>query len=233
MVDFSDFFPAGTRESEPLLGSGFILFGPRSTGKSSFAFQAAVNVVLRGGSVIVLCHETCIYRKVPRPFTPLSSLSAEELQRLEFAYVSDWTAALEHLMEMDAQAESCGLPDLVLLEDDSFPSDPRSPLLAAHCASYAEGVAARLSGGGAQRFYYILVLNAAEPGPAGRLELPLSALPAVQVRFTLSGVVHVAPVAGDAGASNQRQRVMGAESRPSLRRAAACCMLPLLTHISE
>lgn len=190
MVDFSVFFPSGTRRSEPLKGGGFLLHGPRSSGKTSFAFQAAVNTVLAGGSVVALCHEHGVYRKVPEPFTPLTSLDHEALHRLEFAYVTDWKGALRELMAMDdevvaneawrrrrgpADAEGAtdegarsSAPQLVLVDDDGFTMDE---MWAAQCFSYLDsmyqrslrcGRDSRLEGNQLPPFMYIVVCNAAE-----------------------------------------------------------------------
>lgn len=203
-LDFSLFFPPGVRASEPLCGSGFFLYGPRGVGKSSFAYQAAVNTVLAGGTVVVMCHEHNVSRRVPMPFTPISSLSRDELRRLEFMYVNDWAAALTELWNMES---SRSVPDVILIDDEGFGlvvDGARNPMMAAaNCLSYCLNMRERLGGSsspgdlgsnGKKALTFIVISNAI--GGDG-LELPLTALPMVQVRFTVSGFVHVLPLPCD------------------------------------
>lgn len=126
MLNIGTFFPLGWREDQFLLGCGYFLYGARSSGKSSLAFQAAVNTVQRGGTVLVLCHEQCLSHKVPQPFTSLATLSEEELNRLEFGYVNDWESAIKELLDMDDGASEDGscIADMIILEDEGWNSFP-------------------------------------------------------------------------------------------------------------
>lgn len=221
MLNFATFFPHGCREDQFLQGSGYYFYGVRRGGKSSFAFQAAINTVLDGGTVLALCHEQCVSRKVPQPFTSLAALSMEELNRLEFAYVSDWESAIKELLDIDESGseDENYIPDLIILEDDGWNSVPiftgygegdrrsRGLLdgLRATCLSILVNLRNRMLR--SRRNFTFIVVSNHEPGidyGGGldrRLELPLSNFPLVHVQFSGTGVVHVIPLACDTKAT--------------------------------
>ncbi|KPI90318.1 hypothetical protein ABL78_0545 [Leptomonas seymouri] len=210
IVDAAVFFEEGRRPSQPLQGHGFLLHGARSSGKTSLAFQAAINAVQRAhGSegVVVLCQESAFYAKVPVPFTPLNSLSESALGRIEFVYVESWHMALRELMELRVIR---AVPPLLLIDDDGFEveaasrrdgksgqhADVLASTAAAACLSYLENVHDWMARN--QRpFSYILVTNRL-PESATRLPLPYAAFPLVSVWVGASGVVQVTPMPCDA-----------------------------------
>ncbi|KPA73939.1 putative mitochondrial hypothetical protein [Leptomonas pyrrhocoris] len=209
MLDAAVFFEEGRRPSQPLRGHGFLLHGARASGKTSLAFQAAINTVQREGErgqVVVLCQESAFYAKVPVPFTPLGALSPSELGRIEFVYVESWSAALRELMELRTLH---AVPPLLLIDDDGFEVETPSARLgrsgqhadvltstaAAACLSYLENIHDWITRN-RRPFSYVLVTNAL-PESATRLALPYAAFPLVSVWVGASGVVQVTPVPCD------------------------------------
>lgn len=191
-LDFSDFFPAGVRPPQPMLGHGYLIHGARSCGKTSLAFQAAVNCVLGGGRVLVICQESSVYAKVPRPFVPLSSLPEEALTRMEFVYADCWPAAFREVAV--ATRRRASLPDLVLIDDDGMAmEDLGAPASAAagttagpelrpgasrghragginsiaQCFSLLENITEWLSHRNGRQFTYIVTTNSSTVGGAG------------------------------------------------------------------
>ncbi|KAG5471275.1 hypothetical protein LSCM1_01348 [Leishmania martiniquensis] len=211
-VDPGVFFPEGSRPAQPLHGHGFLLHGARAVGKTSLAFQAAINTVqCAGGSVVVLCQESALYAKVPQPFTPLSTLSEAALGRIEFIYVESWTAALREMMGFRTTR---AVPTLVLVDDDGFEvtatADRRSKRAGqnsevlftsaiASCLSYLENVHEWMNAH-SRVFFYVLVTNHL-PESATQLSLPYSAFPLVSVWIGASGTVHITPTTADRAAA--------------------------------
>ncbi|CBZ36450.1 hypothetical protein, conserved [Leishmania donovani] len=201
-LDAGIFFPEGSRPPQPLHGHGFLLHGARAVGKTSLAFQAAINTVQRaGGSVVVLCQESTLYAKVPQPFTPLSSLSESALGHIEFIYVEGWTAALREMMGFRTTR---AVPALLIVDDDGFevtvPADGRGKrsgqyldflvdTAAASCLSYLENLHDWMTRHD-RPFFYILVTNHL-PESATQLSLPYAAFPLVNVWVGASGTVQI------------------------------------------
>ncbi|KAK7195145.1 hypothetical protein NESM_000438700 [Novymonas esmeraldas] len=216
-LDAGVFFPVGSRPPQPLRGHGFLVHGARAAGKTSLAFQAAINTVLYGGgdsessSVVVLCQESAFYTKVPQPFTPLGSLAESALNRIEFIYVESWTAALREMMGFRTTR---AVPTLVLVDDDGFevaaPAErgggrggqhPEvvAAAAAASCLSYLESLHQWVSRHG-RAFFYVLVTNQL-PESATQLSLPYAAFPVVNVWVGASGAVHITPTPADTAAA--------------------------------
>ncbi|KAG5471925.1 hypothetical protein CUR178_02590 [Leishmania enriettii] len=211
-VDPGVFFPEGSRPPQSLRGHGFLLHGARAVGKTSLAFQAAINTVqCAGGSVVVLCQESSLYAKVPQPFTPLSSLSESALGRIEFIYVESWTAALREMMGFRTTK---AVPTLVLVDDDGFDvtaatdrcgkraGQHRDVLFTsaiASCLSYLEGLHDWMTGHG-RAFFYVVVTNRL-PQCATPLPLPYAAFPLVSVWIGASGTVQITPTVADRAAA--------------------------------
>ncbi|CAJ1032703.1 hypothetical protein Q4I30_006214 [Leishmania utingensis] len=211
-LDASIFFPEGSRPPQPLHGHGFLLHGARAVGKTSLAFQAAINTVQRSdGSVVVLCQESTLYSKVPQPFTPLRSLPESTLGRIEFIYVEGWTAALREMMGFRTTR---AVPTLVLVDDDGFevtaPADCRGKRIGRHsdvlvataaasCLSYLENLHDWMTRHG-HPFFYVLVTNRL-PESATQLSLPYAAFPLVNVWVGASGTVQITPTSADSTAA--------------------------------
>lgn len=207
-LDAAVFFPAGRRPSQPLQGHGALVHGARAVGKTSLAFEAAVNTVLSGGSVVVLCKEAALYAKLPQPFTPLRSLSAAALGRLDFIYVDGWTAALREMMTFRTTR---AVPTMALIDEDGFdvapaPADRREgragqrPELlqataAAACLSYLSNLHDWMTRQ-SRPFFYVVATNEL-PESASQLSLPYTAFPLVDVWVGASGVVEITPVAAE------------------------------------
>ncbi|EPY33537.1 hypothetical protein AGDE_04056 [Angomonas deanei] len=186
-MDFSVFFEKGTYSPAPLQGNGFFVSGARSCGKTSFTFQAVINTILDGGSVLVLCSESSIYSKVPQPFVPLASLPEEALQRIEFIYINRWSEAVEELAMFDKVDE---VPSLIVVDDDEFADaaeegNTRStaniggvgvPL----CLSYLENMKQWRQRNG-KPFFYIAVSNTICVSEVHALPLPYAVFPLVRV----------------------------------------------------
>lgn len=210
MLNLTVFFPSGWRTEQIFLGSGYFVYGARSAGKSSFVFQAAINTVLGGGTVLVLCHEQCVSQKVPQPFTALTTLTDEQLNRLEFAYVSDWESAIKELLDMDEKTsddDGC-MPDMIIVEDEGWynanSKDNRYSRgmvdsQRATFLSILENVRNRLALSG-RDLTFVVVSNDVPleyTGVENKLELPLSNFPFVEVRFASCGLVKVVPLPSD------------------------------------
>lgn len=206
-LDAAIFFQRGSRPSQPLRGHGFLLHGARAAGKTSLAFQAAINTVLDGGHVVVLCHESAFYAKVPVPFTPLHTLTEAALGCIEFVYVESWTGVLKELMEL----RHCStVPPLLLVDDDGFEAEAPSQhggrsgqhadvvtaTAAAACLSYLENIHDWMARN-AKSFAYVVVTNQLTES-ATQLALPYAAFPLVNVWVGASGVVQMTPVPSDA-----------------------------------
>ncbi|GET91038.1 hypothetical protein, conserved [Leishmania tarentolae] len=210
-LDASIFFPEGCRSPQRLYGHGFLLHGARAVGKTSLAFQAAINTVQGvGGSVVVLCQESTLYAKVPQPFTPLGSLSESALGHIEFIYVAGWTAALREMMGF---CTTRAVPTLLLVDDDGFevtaPTDRRGKRSGQHpdvlvattiasCLSYLENIHDWMTRHD-HPFFYIVVTNHL-PESATQLSLPFAAFPLVNVWIGASGVVQITANAADGAA---------------------------------
>lgn len=210
MLNLAVFFPSGWRTEQSFQGSGYFVYGARSAGKSSFVFQAAINTVLGGGTVLVLCHEQCVSQKVPQPFTALTSLTDEQLNRLEFAYVSDWESGIKELLDMDEKAsedDGC-MPDTIIVEDEGWYNINSKgnrysrgvvDSQRATFFSVLENIRNRLTLSG-KDLTFIVVSNDIPleyTGVEHKLELPLSNFPFVEVRFSPSGLVKVIPLPSD------------------------------------
>ncbi|CBZ29103.1 conserved hypothetical protein [Leishmania mexicana MHOM/GT/2001/U1103] len=201
-LDPGIFFPEGSRPPQPLYGHGFLLHGARAVGKTSLAFQAAINTVQRtSGSVVVLCQESTLYAKAPQPFTPLSSLSESALGRIEFIYVEGWTAVLREMMGFHTTR---AVPTLLLVDDDGFEvtvaADRRGKrsgqhpdvlvdTAAASCLSYLENLHDWMTRHD-RPFFCVLVTNHL-PEPATQLPLPYATFPLVNVWVGASATVQI------------------------------------------
>ncbi|EPY36454.1 hypothetical protein STCU_00573 [Strigomonas culicis] len=204
MLDFSDFFKKGSWPSVPLKGNGYFVSGARACGKTSFAFQVAVNCVLDGGIALVICTEASVHAKVPRPFVKLEDLPASALERIQFLYVDSWASAAHELMELSAADE---IPSFIMIDDDGFAdgADAAAPARAppslgsaslALCLSCLENVGDWLARN-RRPLSYAVVSNTACADHMRRLPLPLGAFPLVHVWMGASGTVQVTPVAAD------------------------------------
>lgn len=207
-LDAAVFFQQGSRPSQLLSGHGFLVHGARASGKTSLAFQAAINAVHSGDHVVVLCHESSFYAKVPAPFTPLNTLSEAALGRIEFVYVERWSGALRELMELRTTR---AVPPLLLIDDDGFETaaaaasqrggrsgqqaDVQAAAAAAATLSYVENVYDWMLRNG-RGFAYIVVTNGLSES-ATQLALPYAAFPLVSVWVGASGVVQVTPLPAD------------------------------------
>nr|CCC94616.1 unnamed protein product [Trypanosoma congolense IL3000] len=185
--DISRFLPKGTATVPTLLSShGCFICGPRSCGKTSFAFQAVVNTVQDGGRVVVLCQEFVLYAKMPRPFTPLEQLGEELLSRIEFAYL---TSTADVVRELGRWIELGDVPALVLIDDDSF-SDAGDVRHTALMLSMLENVYAWVERNGG--IFHYLFVSSSYPVSSVRENLPLGAFPLAWFNFTSGGTVYVA-----------------------------------------
>ncbi|ORC84772.1 uncharacterized protein TM35_000411420, partial [Trypanosoma theileri] len=176
--------------------------GARHSGKTSFAFQSAVNSALEGRRVIVMCCEHVLCSKLPQPLTPLCNLDKTALGRIEFVYVE---SIAEVVRELSTWMTPQDVPALVIVDDDSFTDagDARrtAQLLAAlenvyewmtrHANTHTNGTSAVGSSAVGVRFHYVLVSNNFPERSQGA-ELPFSAFPLVciYVGSTGSVVVH-------------------------------------------
>lgn len=214
MVDFNVFFPEGARLPQPLQGHGFLIHGARASGKTSLAYEAAIQTVRAGGQVVVLCVESALYAKVPQPFTPLKSLPQSVLSRIEFIYVDGWSTALRELMAFRLVRE---VPELLLIDDDGFTEAnvarlaerPPSgfgfkdhsmlhrglPASMAACLSFLENMYSWVTRNGRSVFYTVVTNDV--PDGSTQLPLPFTAFPLVNVWFGASGLVQVTPSVGD------------------------------------
>lgn len=210
-LDAAAFFQEGSRPSQPLQGHGCLVHGARASGKTSLAFQAAINAIRRSGDdapvvVVVFCQEAAFYAKVPVPFTPLSTLTESALGQIEFVYVESWSGVLRELMELRTTR---AVPPLLLIDDDGFEldtaarrggrngqhADVLTSTAAAACLSYLENIQNWMSRS-AQTFSYIVVTNEL-PESATQLPLPYAAFPLVNVWVGASGVVRITPIPTD------------------------------------
>lgn len=197
-MDWSLFFEQGRVAPQPLHGHGVLIHGARQSGKTSFAFQAAVNTVLAGGRATILCEESALNAKLPQPFVSLSALPEAALQRMEFVYVNGWGSALMELMGWTSTRD---VPSLLLIDDDGFTEETagranHTTHAMALCLSFVENLWDWVSRRGG-RLMYAVVTNAF-PDYSGRLPLPFTAFPVVSVQFEgMSGVIRVTPMPED------------------------------------
>lgn len=93
--------------------TGVIVRGATASacGKSSFAFQAAMNISRSGGVAHVLCHEGSLVRKMPTPRSPLESASAEQLERIQFTYCSSLAQVRRACASEGSSASTCSALD--------------------------------------------------------------------------------------------------------------------------
>lgn len=172
-------------------GSGFLLYGARSSGKSSFAFQAVLNTVISGGSVVVLCNKEKVQKSSPKPFTRLETLSEEESDRITTIYVLKVSEALTELKALYVESQ---IPDLVVFDDgDCTIEDTEMDL--AECVSFIELMREKLLSEKERELRYIIVTNSL-PFYMAEVPFPLSIAPLVQIRFINSKIV-VKPLPGD------------------------------------
>lgn len=196
----------------PLLGNGFCVYGSRQCGKTSFGFQAAVNTVLEGGNVVVICSENQIFNKQPCPFTPLSSLSEQVLNNIEFIYADDWEKALRELLLMKSMAD---VPSLILIDDGGWTAVREKKTVQDRVAlalSVLHNISDWMTRNG-RPFYYVVVTNAVAADDTSargstmssreanaaieRPALPLGAFPTVFLHMDACGTVCVFPVPTD------------------------------------
>lgn len=206
MLDFSEFFKKGTWPSVPLQGNGFFLSGARACGKTSFAFQVVINCVLEGGTALVICRETSMQAKLPKPFVKLEEIPVSALDRIQFLYVESWTDAAQEVMDFSATDE---IPSIILIDDDGF-DDSVEANTANRTASSASGGSSALPlclscldnmkdwfARSQLPLVYMVVSNTAYADHMRRLPLPLGAFPVVHIWMGASGTVQVTPVAAD------------------------------------
>ncbi|RNF11041.1 hypothetical protein TraAM80_01168 [Trypanosoma rangeli] len=172
-------------------GHGCLIRGARHSGKTSFAFQAAVSTVRDGSRVMVLCQEHVLYSKMPRPFTPLGDLDEAALLRMEFLYVDSLADTLREVAAWSTPDEA---PALVLIDDDSF-TDAGEVCQTAQTLSALENVHAWLTRCG-RCFHYVFVSNSFPERGQG-VELPFAAFPLVCFLFGSAGTVSVQTLEGD------------------------------------
>ncbi|RNF26395.1 uncharacterized protein Tco025E_01256 [Trypanosoma conorhini] len=191
-MDAALFFP---RDAAPpwrhLCGHGCFIRGARRSGKTSFAFQAAVNTVRGGGRAVVLCQEHVLYSKMPRPFTPLGDLDEAALLRMEFLYVESLADAFREVAAWSTPEDA---PALVILDDDSF-ADAGDARRTAQMLSALENVHAWLTRCG-RCFHYVLVSNSFPERGQG-VELPFAAFPLLCLLFGSAGSVSVQTLEDD------------------------------------
>lgn len=198
MLDVNIFFPPGSRAPHTLEGHGFFLYGGRRCGKTSLVFQASVNCVLSGGRVVVLCHEAVLAAKLPKPFTRLTAVPEEALQRIEFIYVDSWTTVTRELMALSQLQEA---PSLIIVDDDGFSEDvvkrdrTPGPKAVAQGLSFMDNYWDWMHRNG-RDFTYVVVTNRLADS-AGRLGLPYTAFPLVHLYVSSTGLVEVTPTAAD------------------------------------
>ncbi|EKG05928.1 hypothetical protein TCSYLVIO_002989 [Trypanosoma cruzi] len=192
LIDASLFFSREEPAPWPQLsGHGCFIRGARHSGKTSFAFQAAVNTAQNGGRVVVLCREHVLYMKMPQPFTPLGSLDEDALLRIEFMYVDSFPDAFR---ELGAWSTPDDVPALLLLDDDSF-TDAGDTRRTAQVLSALENVHAWITRCG-RCFHYVFVSNSFPEIWQGA-ELPFAAFPLVCFLFGSTGSVSVQTTVGD------------------------------------
>lgn len=190
-LDISRFLPKEINAPPtPLVAHGCFIHGPRSCGKTSFAFQAVINTVVgEEERVIILCQEHVLYEKMPKPFTPLEELNEDALTRIEFAYLSSMADVVR---ELSSWTVGSSLPALVVVDDEAF-LDAGDERLTAVMLSMLENVSAwakQFNG----VFHYIVVTNS-YPDRGLREKLPFATFPLIWFTFGSVGSVQVA-VAG-------------------------------------
>ncbi|KEG09389.1 hypothetical protein DQ04_05301030 [Trypanosoma grayi] len=187
-VDVSMFLERNASAPTPRLpGHGCFIRGARRRGKTSFAFQAAVNTVQDGARAVVLCQEHVLYSKMPQPFTPLTMLDEAALRRIEFVYVESLADVVREVGGWSTPHEA---PALVLVDDDSL-TDAGDVRRTAQVLSALENVHEWLTRIG-QVFHYVLVSNSFAERQQS-VELPFAAFPLVNALFGSAGTVSLQP----------------------------------------
>ena len=91
---------------------GVHLYGGRGVGKSSLALQPAIKAAIGGRPSLVLCSQDAVANKMPKPPTPLNSLSEEVLTLIEFCYIRSAHDATTALLSMTF------IPSVIIVEED-------------------------------------------------------------------------------------------------------------------
>jgi hypothetical protein len=111
MIDMNDFFELGPGEGRLLEGRGVLLCGAAQSGKSSLAFQCALNHATgRGGGgaepgqrrAVIIGHRSNLDSKAPKLQTPLEELDEEVLACIEFRYVTNLRGVRQCCAELGA-----------------------------------------------------------------------------------------------------------------------------------
>ena len=131
-----------------LFGNGILLYGSSGSGKSSLAFQCALNCAAGHAPsiasptrdldnvgqvhprVVVCCHRSVPHTKAPKPQSSMDALDEETLDRIEFVYVETLADVRRHCAELfDFTTESQRAsgspakmppPTLIVVEDDGL-----------------------------------------------------------------------------------------------------------------
>jgi hypothetical protein len=102
---------------------GVVISGQPRSGKSSLGFQAAVGAAASGCRAAVLCVESVLAEKMPKPQRPLEDLHAEALNRIEFQYIQGAKDILHYCAACDEETAAGQaakpMPSLIVVDDDS------------------------------------------------------------------------------------------------------------------
>jgi hypothetical protein len=175
---------------------GLVITGVPRAGKSSLAFQAAVDHARRGRRVVVLCQQAAMYAKMPRPQRDVDELGEATLVLIEFVYVAGLTDVRRHCaanFDHDPTAADGGVPfpSLVVVEDDGL-DDAADRLEATKTIACVDAAvawardtlpaAAGAAAGAAAASSFVYVSNA--PFAAPPATLPLMVARAAPLRLT-------------------------------------------------
>lgn len=199
MIDVNVFLNAANHNCCHLRGSGVVIRGAPHSGKSSLAFQAAINVAQRGERVLVICHEQILYTKVPRPFTPLDSVDSQSLALIEFVYVTSFGTALAQLAKLPV----VDFPSLIVVDNDGI--DGFSPASQATATSVLLSALMNVSDWRrrcmpAGSFFFVYADHHHHPACVDNAisdASPAGAFPIVTIDVSANGVVSVRPIPGD------------------------------------
>lgn len=107
---------------------GVVVAGPARSGKSSVAFQSAINAVLRGHHALILAHPaTAQARRPMRPVTAVDTLPTDALERLDFAYTATAKACCQALASIGTSLDGGAVPHTIVVDYDTM-EDREDPL---------------------------------------------------------------------------------------------------------
>lgn len=112
-------------------GEGLVIAGMPRTGKSSLAFQCALEHAFLGKRVMIFCCRSVAYAKLPQPQCDISTVDEGVLGRIEFTYVSSLKdvrrACAESLGLTSGERTAVGKdsnnssdPSVIVVEDDGL-----------------------------------------------------------------------------------------------------------------